>query len=34
MAVRCLNSGCPFKGSYEEYKKFHQSQCKLNKGLD
>lgn len=32
MIVKCLNEGCPYKGSYEEYKKFHQKSCKLQKG--
>lgn len=34
MTVRCLNDGCPFKASFEEYKKFHQNSCKLEKGLE
>jgi hypothetical protein len=34
MTVRCLNPGCPFKGSFEEYNKFHQASCKLKDGLD
>lgn len=34
MTVRCLNEGCPYKGTYEEYKKYHQNQCTLAKGFD
>ena len=34
MQVRCLNQGCPYKGTFEEYKKYHQKQCKLDNGLE
>lgn len=32
--VRCLNEGCPFKGTFEDYKKYHSGTCKLKVGLD
>ena len=34
LTVRCLNDGCPYRGSFEEYKKFHQNSCTLKTGLD
>lgn len=34
MTVRCLNDGCPYKGTYDQYKKFHQTKCVLGRGFD
>jgi hypothetical protein len=35
MPVRCLNNGCPWRGSLEEYNNFHQDGCKLKEhGID
>ena len=34
MKVRCLNSGCPFNGTYEEYINDHGKNCKLKDGMD
>jgi hypothetical protein len=34
MIVRCLNDGCPYRGTFEEYKNYHGKDCKLKQGLD
>lgn len=34
LKVKCLNQGCPFNGSYEEYLHDHGKNCKLKDGMD
>ena len=32
LVVRCLNDGCPFRGTFEDYKKYHKDSCNLKVG--
>ena len=34
LTVKCLNSGCPFRDTFENYKNFHKGKCQLEVGLD
>ena len=34
MFVKCKNGDCAYKGTYEDFKKYHQGKCKLQEGLD
>lgn len=34
LMVRCLNEGCPYKDTFEDYKKYHLGSCKLKVGLE
>ena len=34
LTVQCLNSDCPWKGSFSNYRNFHCNKCVLSEGIE